>query len=200
MFADFGGSLTQGFTVFTEGIDGSIVALGELVSRLFDSLYTELGSFFSTLGGGISQGFAIVTDGITGSIVALGESISSLFSGLISSISELLDDLVDNFKKLLIFLFVPSDNLGTDLKEKIDSKFPFIEQVYNVIQPFFNIGGSATLPDFNFTYYGATVSIINFDLLEDYIPVVHTIIISVSWSAFIFRLYKRIPSIIGGFK
>lgn len=137
-----------------------------------------IGGFFSFLLDGIKALFDLLIDAITG-----------LFSWLLEGIGDLLK-----------FLFVPSDNLGDEFKAKIEEKMPFISQISQAIDSFLNIDGSTQEPNFSITYYGASAKIVDFSLVEKYIPIIHSIIIAIAWGTFIFRIYKRIPSIIGGFK
>lgn len=139
-------------------------------------------------------------DIIGGFFSALLDGIKALFDLLIDAITGLFSWLLEGLGDLLKFLFVPSDNLGNDFKEKLDDKFPFINQFSKAIDSFLNIDGSAEEPDFSITYQGANAKIVDFSLVEKYIPIIHSIIIAIAWGTFIFKTYKRIPSIIGGFR
>lgn len=116
------------------------------------------------------------------------DGLSSVISGIVKGISDVLKT-----------LFVPSGNLGSDLKDKIMEKFPFIQQITDLVSTFLNLGDNAAEPNFTIKAYGVSAKIIDFSLIEDYIPIVHTIIIAIAWGSFIIKFYKRIPSIIGGY-
>lgn len=130
----------------------------------------------------------------------MGDLIGGFFTDLLEGIVSIIEWLVDAITDVLKFLFVPSDNLGVDLKDKIMAKFPFIAQITDVVTSFLDIGGAEEQPDYSITYYGATVKIIDFSLVEDYLPVVHMIIVAIAWATFVIKFYKRIPSIVGGYK
>lgn len=107
--------------------------------------------------------------------------------------------IVNGLKGVLQALFVPSGNLGSDLKDKLMEKFPFIQQITDLVSTFLNLGDKVVEPNFTIKAYGVSAKIIDFALIEDYIPIVHTIIIAIAWASFIIKFYKRIPSIIGGY-
>ena len=55
------------------------------------------------------------------------------------------------------------------------------------------------VPSFSLTWYGTTVAIIDFSLFLNYRTWIHGIILAIAWSVFIFKTYRKLPSIIGGF-
>ena len=155
---------------------------------------------FDELGGTLTLGFDSVVSNFKGAIGSFNSSVTGLFDNLLEKLVELFNFLITRIREVLIYLYVPEDNIWLELKDKILEKFPFITQVSQIVSAFMNIDGSKEQPNFSITYYGSTVKIIDFSLFEDYIPVVQVIIIAIAWGSFIFRLYKRIPSIIGGFR
>lgn len=180
--------ITLGLESVTSGVVNSVVSLGQSIGNMFDNL-----------GGLISLGLDSVTSGLSSAISSLGESVTLLFDELLDGITDLFDNLVDSFRNILIELFVPTSNVGDDISTKIYDKFPFIFQIGNVVATLFELDGSTEPPDLTITYYGSTVKIIDFTLVEDYIPLMQTIIVGLAWGSFIIRLYKRIPRLIGGF-
>lgn len=116
------------------------------------------------------------------------DGLASVTSGITNGIGNILKT-----------LFIPSDNLGSDLKDKMMDKFPFIQQLTELVNTFLNLGDDVVEPNFTIKAYGVSAKIIDFSLIEDYIPIVHTIIIAIAWASFIIKFYKRIPSIIGGY-
>lgn len=138
-----------------------------------------------SVGSLFEEGLGAVVDGIT----SLGETIGNFFS-----------DLLDGILSGLESLFVPSVDFGDAFGQVLDEKFPIIDQVTVLVEQFTNLGSDVQAPQFTFTYYGVEVSIVNFEDFEQFIPVVKGIISAIAWFTFLFKLYKRLPGIIGGFK
>lgn len=147
----------------------------------------------------VVTGLSNLGDTIGGFFEWLLDGIGDISTAILDGIGDLLEWLLDGIGEVLKFLFVPSDNLASDLKEKIYEKFPFIQQIVELVDAFLDLGNNATAPQFTFTYHGTTVSIVNFADFDSFMPLVRAIILAVAWFTFIFRLYKRLPSIIGGF-
>lgn len=53
---------------------------------------------------------------------------------------------------------------------------------------------------FYITYEGYTFSIIDFTVFAQYRSFLHTIIISILWVSYLWKLYRRSPEIVAGFK
>lgn len=49
------------------------------------------------------------------------------------------------------------------------------------------------------TWHGVTFALIDFSLFLQYRNWLHGIILAIAWVIFIFKTYKKLPSIIGGF-
>lgn len=49
------------------------------------------------------------------------------------------------------------------------------------------------------SWKGVTFGLIDFSLFVNYRDWVHGIILAIAWAIFIFKTYRRLPSIIGGF-
>ena len=105
--------------------------------------------------------------------------------------------------------FVPSDGFIPDkfdeLKETLDDRLPIIgslTDLFNSItQPQLNEKSlGSTKPKFTVDlpgkWGGQTVEVINFDIIEPYIPYVKTIIRFMMWIPFLIKIYKRLPHII----
>lgn len=108
--------------------------------------------------------------------------------------------LIELLSDLLKFLFVPENNSFDDLSSKFNEKFAFVEQIKTLVNDllgFNNYGDKA--PSFNMTWKGVTFALIDFSLFLDYRSWLHGIILAVAWFAFLFKTYKKLPSIIGGF-
>lgn len=108
--------------------------------------------------------------------------------------------LIDLLGNLLRLLFVPENNPFESLSVKLDEKFAFVNQIkslFSSLLGFNNYGEN--VPSFTLTWYGATVAIIDFSLFLNYRTWIHGIILAIAWAVFIFKTYRKLPSIIGGF-
>lgn len=137
-----------------------------------------------------------ITSGLSGFFFDIVKSIQTLSDNIKQFFSDLLDGILDGIKSL----FVPTKSYGEDLRITIECKFPFVSQVIDIVNSLLNLGNNAVPPKFEFTYQGATVSIVEFDSFSAFMPIIHSIILAVAWLSYIMRLYKRLPSIIGGFR
>lgn len=108
--------------------------------------------------------------------------------------------IVELFQNLFELLFVPKNNPFESLSSKFDEKFSFVGQIKDLFSSFlgFNNYGD-NVPSFTLTWYGTTVAIIDFSLFLDYRTWIHGIILAIAWAIFIFKTYRKLPSIIGGF-
>lgn len=154
--------------------------------------------------GGINNLLSWLTS-IYDTLILFKDSVLEWCADLIRKLSGFFDNLVDivlslpdKFKDLLIYLFVPSENPFLEIQKMLSDRFPIIEQLQKLLATFV-FTGSGTLPQFNVTYFGVTVSIVDFEIFAPYIPVMHGIIIALAWYKFLHRLYNRLPSVIGGF-
>lgn len=183
----------------------------EAIKKWLNNIFTTVGSVF-TIVGDLSTwlyntlfayinplderffGYAII-DGII-------DGFSSLFSD-IGSILDYLNPGSEHF--FLKLAFVPNvDNLAfDDVKDTLYGKFPFISSIEENLNDFkekFNNEESVpnltvTLPSFLGV---GTFSIIDFSFFNNYRGMIHAFIIAVSYFLFIFKLYKKMPSIVKG--
>lgn len=119
--------------------------------------------------------------------------------------------IVEFFKNLFIELFVPQQDQFTEFSNNIKSKFGFVDQIKELVQNLFSFDNSpysvstqsedtmSNYPKWEIEYYGTKVSIIDFEAFDRYRGVVHGIIIAVMYISFIFRLYRKLPGLVGGF-
>jgi len=103
--------------------------------------------------------------------------------------------IVELFSDLLNTLFVPTQDHFTELSNKFNQKFAFISQIEELVSDLFTVSSTASdsAPEWNITYEGTTVNIIDFTAFEQYRGVVHGIIIAVMYIPFFLRLYRRLP-------
>lgn len=108
--------------------------------------------------------------------------------------------LIDLLGDLLKFLFVPENNPFNELSNKFNEKFLFVNQIKTLINDLlgFNNYGDK-VPTFNMTWHGVTFALIDFSIFLDYRIWLHGIILAIAWFTFLFKTYKKLPSIIGGF-
>lgn len=163
----------------------------ESLSDFFIDLLIDIGSMLQWLNP-LSDDFFL-----NGLFTFLGEALS-----YINPFSEnfLVYKLIDLLGDLLKFLFVPEKNPFEDLYNKFNEKFVFVGQLKDLLNSLlgFNNYGETT-PTFNMTWHGVTFSLIDFSLFLNYRSWLHGIILSIAWFIFIFKTYKKLPSIIGGF-
>ena len=112
-------------------------------------------------------------------------------------------NLISEIQSILEYLFVPNEDYFNDriseLKEKFESKFPIIEQLITLFESFIdNSNGTGDMPAFTFTIYGVTIGILDFSLLEDYLPTVKSIISAFLWIQFLMSLLFKLPNLIQG--
>lgn len=108
--------------------------------------------------------------------------------------------LIDLLGDLLKWLFVPNTNPFNELSNKFNDKFAFVNQIktlFNDLLGYSNYGDK--VPSFDMTWRGVTFAFIDFSLFLDYRTWLHGIILAIAWFIFIFKTYKKLPSIIGGF-
>ena len=101
---------------------------------------------------------------------------------------------------MLKLLFVPQNNPFEQLSSKFNEKFSFVDQLKSFANNLFgntNFGDST--PTFNMTWHGVTFALIDFSLFLEYRGWLHGIILAIAWAVFIFKTYRKLPSIIGGF-
>lgn len=108
--------------------------------------------------------------------------------------------IIELLSDLLEFLFVPESNPFEELSSKFDEKFAFVGQIKTLVSDLlgFNNYGDK-VPSFNMTWHGVTFALIDFSLFLDYRTWLHSIILAIAWFVFLFKTYKKLPSIIGGF-
>lgn len=147
------------------------------------------------------EGLAVPFNTIKESITSIGEFFIELLS-YINPFSEnfFVYKLIELLGDLLKWLFIPENNPFNELSSKFDEKFAFIEQIkilINDLLGFNNYGDKA--PTFNMSWRGVTFALIDFSLFLEYRTWLHGIILAIAWFTFLFKTYKKLPSIIGGF-
>lgn len=132
---------------------------------------------------------------IAGNIISLPFDIAiALGQILTDAFISLKNDILDGIKSL----FYPSDNLFNDMRDLLESKFKFVNQIIDLVIDFSTVVWVEEPPDSNITLYGVTVSFMNWELYDDYKKLINTITIIVSYYWFVKRLIRKTPKVIGG--
>ncbi|MDE5936778.1 MAG: hypothetical protein K2G83_05180 [Ruminococcus sp.] len=116
-------------------------------------------------------------------------------NSIISGLENLKDKLLEGLK----FLFIPSDNLFTELKEVIESKFKFVYQILDFGKSIISADFLDVPPNNKITIYNQDIVFMDWTLYDSYKNLIDSIVIIISYYFYIQRLIKRIPGIIGGF-
>lgn len=107
---------------------------------------------------------------------------------------------IELLSDLLNLLFVPQNNPFEKLSSKFNEKFSFVEQLKSFANNLFgNTDFGDSTPTFNMTWHGVTFALIDFSLFLQYRSWLHGIILAIAWAVFIFKTYRKLPTIIGGF-
>lgn len=163
----------------------------ENLGNFFSDLLLDIGSMLQWLNPLSDEFF------LKGLISFLGEALS-----YINPLSEnfFVYKLIELLRDLLEFLFVPKTNPFENLATKFEEKFAFVNQIKDLLNSLlgFNNYGEE-VPTFNMTWHGVTFALIDFSMFLEYRLWLHGIILAISWFIFIFKTYKKLPAIIGGF-
>lgn len=130
------------------------------------------------------------------------EGLENAFKGIGDGLNALGNFLLDGIKGL----FIPSEdymaNKTTSLTNTMNEKFPIVDQIKQIIDQLLNpVQNRSNSPNtFTISAYGVeNMEIIDFTFFDEHKELIHNIILGVAWALYVFRLYKRLPSIIGGF-
>jgi hypothetical protein len=188
-------------------ISGVIGAIGDVVSSI------------AALSGAIISG---ISDIISSVVSAIGNVVSSIaalpgailsgigsiiggISSVLGSILSFLETLIESVTTLFLALFVPSEGFFErsfgGLQTRFEAKIPILGQSKTVIDNFTAMAADTTAaaPEFTVEMYGVKANLIDFSQFAPFMPTIHGIIIAVVYIAFIRKVIKKIPSIIGGF-
>lgn len=203
-------AITQGLSDLGSNISKFFNDLGENIGTWFaDTLEdirefnSSVGSWFSDLGSNIGTWFSNLGTSLGNWFADLGSNLRNLLS-YINPFDEnfLGKKLVELIGDLLNDLFIPKEDHFTDLSNELYTKLGFVEQLkelYNTLFPDTSTQSIISPPNWTITYFGITISIIDWSAFEVYRSYLHTIIIFILWASFLIKLYKRIPMIIYGY-
>ncbi len=142
----------------------------------------------------IMQAVSSFVGGLLDSLVAPLEGIANALNSMWNSIKNIPQAISDKLE----YLFVPSGDKFSELKNKFDEKFGFVGQIIDLGEVIINATFGGSKPNSNITLYGGTYTIIDWDIYDDYRPYIHGIIVLLSYIVFIPKLIKRLPSVIRG--
>lgn len=191
--------IKEGLATIWSWLENIFSAIGNIASNILSGL----GDFFSILWDWLGKLFTAIGNIATSILEGLGSFFSTLWTWLtdiFGAITKIPETIIKLLGDLLNWLFVPSNNPFESLSSKFDEKFAFVGQIkdlFSSLLGFNNYGEN--VPSFTLTWYGATVAIIDFSLFLNYRTWIHGIILAIAWTVFIFKTYRKLPSIIGGF-
>lgn len=109
---------------------------------------------------------------------------------------------------MLIEIFVPSEDFLSEKINYLKSKFGIVDSITSTIDIFFNFFknvGNGKPPKIEIDFSSARSSInfgskvtIDFSWYTQFKPMVDTILSSIMWVFFVWRIFKRLPNIING--
>lgn len=199
------GVLAEPINALGEGFNNFVSGIGDF----FENLIESLGSWFEDVG----SWFGDVIDDIE----SLGNDIGSWFEGIGDNITQFAENFSDTMSRFMSYLdptsdnfflklaFIPSDGFipakFNEVKVEFDNRLPIIgtlTELFNSITQAQSI--QSTKPKFEIElpskWGGQKVEVINFDIIDPYIPYVKTFIRFLIWIPFLIKIYRRLPQII----
>ena len=129
-------------------------------------------------------------EGLVAPLQAIGNALNNMWDAIKNIPSKISDVIKD--------LFVPSEDTFDEFKNKFDEKFGFVGQIIDLGESFLSSVFGSTKPETNIILYGTSVTIIDWDIYDNYRIFIHGIIVLLAYLIFIPKLIKRLPSIIRG--
>lgn len=151
-----------------------------------------------------------IINGLIGTLQSIVDGLSSLGNFIVDGLSGILQLIVDGLTTLgnfiveglqgvLEFLFLPSDNLFTDVKDLFNSKFGFINQIIELGHELTSIEFQTDTPHFSVKLFGKELDFINFSYYDQYKNFIHNIIITIAYFFFSLWLLHEIPCLLHGY-
>ena len=112
-------------------------------------------------------------------------------------ITNLGTSIVNGFKSIIEYLFVPSDNIFSDVQDMFNEKFGIFNQVSNLLKTLTFADDSAK-PNFNIKLYGKTMKFIDFSFFDDYRTFIHNVILMIAYFKFIIWVVNNAPAVVTG--
>lgn len=210
LFQEGLGLLAEPINALGEGFNNFIEGVGDFFGNLIDSLGTwfeNLGQWFDNLVYNLEQWFTNLRNNIVSWFEVVSNDITQFaenFKNTMTNIISYLDPTSDRF--FLKLAFIPSDGFISEkfneVKAEFDNKLPIVgslTELFNTITQEQSIQ-STTKPKFEIElqdkWGGQKVEVINFAIIDPYIPYVKTFIRMMIWIPFLMKIYRRLPKII----
>lgn len=123
------------------------------------------------------------------------------FWAIIQNIGIALYNLVVDLRRLLIYLFKPSENFFSNeiskYKKIFGDKFSAIETLSNYFDTLKNnLLGDSSAPEWTFTWKDKELLAVDFSMFDKYRNTIHNVILAIAWTLFLKYIYKSLPSLI----
>lgn len=114
----------------------------------------------------------------------------------------IVENIITDIKNLFIALFVPSEDLWSEKLKPFQNFNDNISQYSNLLKQFSNIL-ETTLgenyngpPDFTVDLWGVKCTLVNWEVVKPYRPLVHCLVIAIVYGRFLFWLLHKISCVI----
>lgn len=139
-----------------------------------------------------------ILDGIGSFFDSLFEKLGNWFTNLINFVKSIPQLIIDGFKDLFVFLFVPSDNLFDDFKTLIEDKFGIFSQLSNIVFDSTTIELNDSAPNFHISISGKDYTFVDLSFYDKYRAFIHGLIILITAFNLSRWLLINCPNIIKG--
>lgn len=145
-------------------------------------------------------------DDVSGDDSSISEFLTSLVDGL-AALVESVGKLLDGIENLFMKLFVPSEGFADPIKEKINTKFYFVEETHSdilgLVDRFDTMGKTPPTITFPFSKtilskYGVSDITVSFEWFEPYRVGFQLLISAIMWAMFLFSQFFGLKNLIQG--
>lgn len=182
------------FSDFNSNVLSSLSSLKDKVGSLASSITSGVGSFISTYGDKIGNWISTYGDKIFNGITSIGSTVSNLSSSIVNGVGG---------------LFIPSPDFFTAKTDILVDKFAFVSSVVDTVDlftDFLNDVGSGEVPKIQINLslaeskynYGGSALALDMSWYSRYKPSVDSLLSSMMWLFFIWRMFCALPGIISG--
>ena len=196
-------------TGFLSDILSWLKAIWNKLCNIFEgitSIPTKIGAYITDLGADIKEWWDAYSTKINTNIVSLGNSILSYINNVYTGVISIPGEIVDGISGVLSDIFVPAEDYVTTKVEALRARFDWIDPFFVFAE---NIKGELTgttppviyihLDDAEGSYnYGGTVKFLDMSWYSRYKPQGDAILSGFLWALFAWRMYLKLPGIIGG--
>lgn len=193
------------FADFNNNVLSSLSSLKDKVGSLASSITSGVGGFISTYGEKIGNWITSCSENISGFISTYGDKIFDGITSIGSTVSNLSSSIVTGIGGL----FIPSPDFFTAKTDILVDKFAFVSSVVDTVDlftDFLNDVGSGEVPKIQINLslaeskynYGGSALALDMSWYSRYKPSVDTLLSSMMWLFFIWRMFCALPGIISG--